>query len=175
MLGLIGAIWGIAGFLGLCLYAIFRLSPIVADSLQYELRWYHWLVMLGNMAMMAYYEGFKGFQRGYSPRVVARARHLISHPVLLHVALAPFFVMAYFYSSRRRIISAWVLTIAIVVLILLFTLLPKPWKGILDAGVVLGLSWGVVATVVIAIQTVIGTRTGDDPALPDRFSDHSPD
>ena len=166
-LGRVGWIWGLAGFLGLMVFAIVRLAPIALNSLQQSLDWRHWLVFGVNLVLMAYYEGYKGFQKGYSPRVVARAEHLRKHPTLLSVALAPAFCMAYFHATRRRLISAWVLTISIIILILLFTLLPEPWKGLLDAGVVLGLSWGVVATVIAAVQVVTGARAAANPELPE--------
>lgn len=165
-LGTLGWYWGLGGFLALLLFAIYRLAPIAANSLQQTLDWRHWMVFGVNLGFMAYYEGYKGFQKGYSPRVVARATYLRENPSWLPVLLAPFFCMAYFQATKRRIISAWVLTIAIVVLVLLFTQLPEPWKGLLDAGVVLGLSWGLLATLNEAVQVYLGRRQTVDPEMP---------
>ncbi len=166
-LGWIGWCWGLAGFLGLLVFAIVRLAPIAWQALQQSLGWAHWLVFGVNLVMMAYYEGYKGFQKGYSPRVVARAEYLRAHPGWLAVLLAPAFCMAYFHSTRRRMVSVWILTVTIVMLVVLIRLLPQPWRGLLDAGVVLGLSWGVVATVVAAVQVMSGAREPVNPDLPE--------
>ncbi len=50
------------------------------------------------------------------------------------------------------------LTLGIIVLILLVRLLPQPWRGILDAGVIVGLVWGFVALLIFAVQ---GLRSRD--------------
>ncbi|MCP4433050.1 MAG: hypothetical protein GY806_18915, partial [Gammaproteobacteria bacterium] len=47
-------------------------------------------------------------------------------------------------------------TLAIVVLILIFNQISQPWRGILDAGVVVGLSWGVISIVVYYFQAMAG-------------------
>lgn len=164
-LGWIGWAWGLAGFLALLVFAVYRLAPIAWHSLQQSLDWRHWLVFAVNTLLMAYYEGYKGFQKGYSPRVVSRAEYIRRHPRMLWVMLAPFFCMAYFHATRRRVVAAWVLTVSIMILILLFTLLPEPWKGLLDAGVVLGLSWGFVATVAAMLRVMAGGEPVD-PELP---------
>ena len=44
------------------------------------------------------------------------------------------------------------LTIAIVILIIVFHQLDQPWRGLLDAGVVVGLSWGIVTIVTSTIK-----------------------
>jgi hypothetical protein len=166
-LGWLGWFWGLAGFLAVLVYAIVRLAPIAWHSLQQPLGVAHWLVFGVNLLMMAYYEGYKGFQKGYSPRVVARAEYLRAHPRLLLVLLAPAFCMGYFHSTRRRMIAAWVLTVSIVILVILIRLLPQPWRGLLDAGVVLGLSWGLVATLAAAVQVMWGGRAPVNPELPE--------
>ncbi|MEW5961449.1 MAG: hypothetical protein AB1801_27335, partial [Chloroflexota bacterium] len=91
MIGLMGAIWGLAGFSLLLVYTIFQLTPMAIETFSYHLRWYHWLALGVNTILMAYYEGFRGFQKGLSPRVVARANYLIQHPHVLHSLLGPIF------------------------------------------------------------------------------------
>ena len=128
-------------------YSVYRLTPITLDAFALPLSWYHWLVLIVNTLFMAYSEGYRGFQKGYSPRLVSRALELrdIATPVTL--LLAPLYCMNYFAAETRRLVSAWVLTVAIILLIIVFHQLPQPWRGLLDAGVIVGLSWGFVATI----------------------------
>ncbi|MBT8446427.1 MAG: hypothetical protein KJO38_04710, partial [Gammaproteobacteria bacterium] len=51
------------------------------------------------------------------------------------------------------------------VLILLFRLLPQPWRGVMDFGVVVGLLWGLVATLTISIRALSTDQFSVDPEL----------
>ena len=144
-MGALGAIWGVAGLGLLLVTAIWRLSLMTLGAFQVELSWYHWLILAANVGFMAYAEGYKGFQLQFSPRFAARMRHLRENPTLLNVLLAPLFCMGYYQTTRRRLISVYVLTITIVLFILAFQLLSQPLRGLLDAGVVVGLSWGTLS------------------------------
>lgn len=144
-LGLIGSLWAICGFTLLISFAITRLSAIALDSLNYKLSWYHWAALLFSIVFMAYSEGYKGFQLKFSPRFAARCRHLRDEPTPLHVALAPLFCMCFFHTTRSRKIATVVLTLMILGFIQLAHLLPQPWRGILDMGVVTGLVWGLIS------------------------------
>ena len=150
--GTVAAVWGLGGFLALLLFAIYRLTPIAWQALEATLYWYHWLGFFINVAFMAYSEGYRGFQRRYSPRLIARVRHLLHKPTSLQLVLAPAFCMGYFGAGRRNAVSAWLLLAMIGVLIAVFQQLPQPWRGLLDAGVVVGLSWGLLATIVLVIK-----------------------
>ena len=165
-IGLIGAFWGIGGFALLLILAIYRLANITLQIGFDELLWYHWLVLIANLVFMAYSEGYRGFQQSYAPRVAARAHYLSRHPTLLRVLLAPLFCMGFFHAPRRRIVSAFVLTLGIIVLLLIFQRLPQPWRGLLDAGVVLGLAWGMIATVVFCLQAFIAGDFKHSPEVP---------
>ena len=139
LLGLGGAIWGVLGVVALLAYSLFRLWPCAVGTFEVPLTWYHWAALVVYVVFMAYSEGYRGFQQAFSPRVVARAKYLSQNPRPLHVALAPLFCMGYFYATRRRLIVVYVLTIFIVLLIVLIRLLDQPWRGIIDAGVLVGL------------------------------------
>lgn len=152
MTGLFGAIWGIAGVILLLGYAIVRLTPIVIEALGYELNWYHWGVLVINLLVVAYAEGYRGFQQGFSPRVAARAKYLSQHPNLWHSFLAPFYCLGYFQTTPRRQRATWLLTAGIILLILLVHRLAQPWRGIIDAGVVVGLAWGLVSLLIYSGQ-----------------------
>lgn len=154
MAGRFGAYWGVIGVCSLLIFAVYRLSVIALDSFEFSFLWYHWLIFVGNILFMAHSEGYKGFQKGFSPRVAARARYLKFNPDPIHVMFAPLFCMGYFHTTRRRLITAYALTLGIVVLVIIFNQISQPWRGILDAGVVVGLSWGVVSIVVYFVRAM---------------------
>jgi len=105
----------------------------------------HWLALAFSIIYMGYAEGYKGFHLGFAPRVVVRARYLADNPRPLHVLLAPLFCMGYIYATRKRQIISFALTIMIICFVLIARTMPQPWRGILDAGVVVGLSLGVLS------------------------------
>ena len=155
-LGWFGATWGVGGVLFLLGYAIWRLAPLAAEALRGPLGGLQWAVLVAFVLFMAYSEGYRGFQRAFSPRVAARARNLRDAPTLPRVVLAPLFCMAYFAAPRRRRIAAYAVTLGVVLLVILVQRLEQPWRGIVDAGVVLGLGWGFVATLVYAVRAMRG-------------------
>jgi len=148
----LGALWGLVGVLVLLGSAVFRLGPLAIDAFSYEFSWYHWASLALIVVVMAYAEGYRGFQQGFSPRVAARAKYLIDHPRGLNMIFAPFFCMGYFHATKRRKITSLSLTAGIIVLIVLVRLVSQPWRGIIDAGVVLGLVWGIVSLLVFSVQ-----------------------
>jgi len=105
----------------------------------------HWLALIFSVIYMAYAEGYKGFHLGFAPRVVVRARYLADNPRPLHVLLAPLFCMGYIYATRKRQILSFALTTMIICFVLIARSMPQPWRGILDAGVVVGLGLGVLS------------------------------
>lgn len=165
LVGWLGALWGIAGVSLLLLSAITRLSPRALEALTGGLDWLGWAVLVPWTLFMVFSEGYRGFQQGFSPRVAARARWLGAHPTATRVVLAPLFCMGFFQATRRRLITTWCLTTGIVGLILLVSLLPQPWRGIVDFGVVAGLLWGLVALWIFAAQAFFGSRFHWDPEL----------
>ncbi len=166
MTGMLGAIWGLAGVSLLLVSAIYRLTPLAADAFSHDLFWYHWLSLVFIIFFMAYAEGYRGFQQRFSPRVAARARYLRDHPAFLHALLAPFFCMGYFHASGRRKITSLSLTAGIIILIGMVRLVSQPWRGIIDAGVVTGLVWGVVSLWIFSIKAFGPGRFEYSPEVP---------
>ena len=165
--GLIGALWGLAGVSLLLASAVYRLAPIAMEGLRQDLRWQHWLFLIFVLFFMAYAEGYRAFQQGFSPRVAARARYLAERPNLLHGIFAPLFLMAYFHAPRRRMITSLSVTAGIIILIILVRLLSQPWRGIIDAGVVVGLLWGLAALLVYAVKAFTSDRFNYSPEVPE--------
>ena len=150
--------WGIAGVLMLLLFAVYRLAPMAFELTERELTAGQWFTLGFSVIYMAYAEGYRGFHRAFAPRVVVRALHLKNHPEPLHVLFAPIFCMGYIHATRRRQLFSIGLTLAILGFIFLARNLSQPWRGILDAGVVVGLGLGILS---ICHFTILAKR---DPA-----------
>ena len=151
-LGIGGAIWAVTGVAGILAWAIFRLSGIALGALEEPFAWYHWVAIGAFVPFMAWSEGLRGFQRRFSPRVAERAMRIRTTPTAARVIFAPLFAAGFFGGSRREQIGACLGTVAIIALVILVHRLDQPWRGILDAGVVTGLAWGVVATLALSAR-----------------------
>jgi len=163
-LGRAAATWAFVGWGGVLLYAIVRLGAIAAEALRQELTALHWTALLGNVVLLAWAEGYRGFQHRFSPRAAARVLHLRQHATPLTALLAPFFCVGYLGATKRMVRATWRGTALIGLLIVIVHQMPQPWRGITDAGVVVGLSWGLVSFVVLTWRAL---RTGRYPAAPE--------
>lgn len=145
VLGLCGAVWGVAGFSLILLDAINRLARMALVAFTEPLSVVHWISLAIIVVIMAYSEGYRGFQKSFSPRTAARAHDLYRNPELLSVVFAPAFCMGFFRATRGPLLFAWVGTLLIVLLIIALQATPQPWRGLVDVGVVVGLTWGLVS------------------------------
>jgi len=166
-LGTFAALWGLAGVSIIIGSAVYRLTPLAVDAFAYALLWYHWAALALIVLFMAYSEGYRAFQQGFSPRVAARARYLRQNPRALHAVLAPLFCMGFFYATTRRKITSISVTLGIIVLVVLVRLLPQPWRGIVDAGVVVGLVWGLAALFVFSFLALTSKAFHYSPEVPE--------
>lgn len=141
----LGFAWGVGGIVLLLVYAVFRLGPMALELATFELHNTHWIALVISVVYMAYAEGYKGFHRAFAPRVVARASYLSLNPRPVHVALAPVFCMGYIFATKRRKLMSFGLSAMILCFVLIARMLPQPWRGIVDAGVVTGLMLGIAS------------------------------
>src|SRR5262245_2697680 len=148
-------IWGVLGFAALLGQAIYRLSGVALAGLRMPFDAIHWAALTTWVVFAAWSEGYRAFQKQVAPRVVARAQYLTRHPRALFAALAPLYCMGLIHATRRRLVTSWCVLLGIVGLVIAVRQLHQPWRGIVDAGVVIGLAWGVVA---IAVYFVRGLR-----------------
>lgn len=155
-LGSFGAAWGVLGVLALLVSACVRMTPHALAALDAPLAAFHWVFLAGWVVFMAYTEGLRGFHRAFSPRVVARARALAEHPTPLRVALAPLYCMSLFDAEPRRMWISRTLVVGIVLLVVLVRQLDQPWRGLLDAGVIVGLGLGTASVVWHAARALNG-------------------
>lgn len=167
--------WGVFGFLFLLGQAIIRLVPLSLEPFQMEgLAWWHYVLYGLSVVCMAYSEGYKGFHLKAAPRIVARAMHLARHPRPLFVVLAPLFCMSLFHATRRRLITSWVFYSALILVIVAVRQLPQPWRGIIDAGVVTGLSVGMLSVLFFLIRALDGIAPPVLPDIPDGLPSQRP-
>jgi len=158
--------WGVGGVLLLCGRAVWALVPKVIQAFEHSLTPLQIGAALGWMGFMAYFEGYRGFQKAFAPRVVARTQYLARNPTALELLLAPMFAMGLIRATKKRLLVSWWLLIGVTFLVLMVRLLPQPWRGLIDAGVVLGLSWGCLAIVAWCVATWRGIENPISRDLP---------
>lgn len=148
----LGYWWGISGVIGILAFAIYRLTPYAVEALSGGLTaWQISLLILWSVFMVAS-EGYDGFYKRLSPRILKRASLLKQQGTPLQLLLAPAYCLSYFSDTRRRVVIAYTVIGLIVVAVVIVHQLPQPWRGIIDCGVVLGLCGGVIAIIVRLFQ-----------------------
>lgn len=158
--------WGAGGVVLSLLDAIVRLSRVAHDGLS------HGMLARPQLAftivwtvVIVYGEGYRAFGSVLAPRMAARLLHLSREGTLRQKLLAPMHALSLFDTPPRRLLSAWLLVVGIVTIVLIVRKLPQPWRGSVDLGVVLALSWGAIA---IVRECVLAWRAGAgrvDPEL----------
>ena len=169
-------LWGVLQVVYILTKAIKRLFPVAMQPiLQKDLLPFQW-AMYGLWSIyMMYTEGYKAFQLKFSPLVVERsfglAKTISERPAtilqslisILSIVLAGPYSMGLFCAPRRRMIIGWSLTAGVFSLVKIVKLLPYPYRSIVDAGVVAGLSYG---TLSICFLTVKALLFGSPLSLP---------
>ena len=167
MVGVLGAVWGIGGLSLLFGSALFRLYPYAQELCGTEFKWIHWAALAASLVFMGYAEGYKGFHLKFSPRCAARALYLRKNPTVARVLFAPLFCIGFFHAARKRKIVAYSLTTMIVLLVVMVRKLDQPWRGIVDAGVLLGLGWGLVSVWIFSVKAFLGKDYDVSPETPE--------
>jgi hypothetical protein len=156
--------WAVLGVVLMLLQAVIKLGIVAADPFVSGsgLTPLESAVCAAWVLANIYAEGYRGFQKAFVPRTVARAFHLAAEPRPLFVLLAPLYAMALFHARPRRLAVSWALVAFIVLAVVFIRRLPAPWRSIVDAGVVAGLVWGTVTL----LTTFVRALRGDVPAYP---------
>jgi len=155
----IAVLWGLTGITYVFAAAIIRLTPYAQESLGSDLSLFQWALLLLWCAYMIITEGYAGFQKRLAPRVASRLIHLLDKPKLVDMILAPLFCMGYFRAPKKRLIVTWTVTVGIVLLVVLVRHLSQPWRGIVDLGVVLGLTYGLVTIYYCFVRALVDRET----------------
>jgi len=147
------ASWGLLGVCCLLLQALWRITPIAMEPWdEGMLSPLEMLICAVWVVFNVYAEGHRAFYLRFSPRVVSRAFFVACHGRWHERLLAPLYCMSFFSATRRGMIVAWAMVIGIVTLVVLVHQLSQPWRGIVDAGVVAGLGWGLGSLVVWSVR-----------------------
>lgn len=163
---IVSSFWGTGGVLYILAKAIKRVLPIALEPFkegaiamsQFELGAY-----VLTCLWFAYVEGYKGFQQKFSPLVVKRSFTLIpgrNGTKWWHYVLAPFYSMGLVHATKKRSIVSWSVTIGVTLIVAAVKKLPYPWRNIIDAGVVVGLTWGSLSILLLYIKSWV---TGQVP------------
>ena len=163
---ILGPLWGFIGVSFLLLFAIWRLAPRAWEAMSSGLTGLQWGILGVWTLFMAVGEGYRGFQKRFSPRTAARIRYLRDHPSPIRTVLAPLFCMGYFHATRKVRITSVCLTLGIVILVVLVSFSPQPWRGIIDFGVVVGLAWGWISFLLYTVQALASESFAHSPETP---------
>lgn len=150
----VGFIWAVVGITTLLTFAIVRMSLHAANLFRGQLSGSEWFVLIIWVAAMAYAEGYRGFQRRFSPRFAARTLHLVAHPRLMDVLLAPLFCTGYYRAAKNRLLTTWSVTLAIILLVVFMNNTSQPWRNIISTGVLVGLFYGLVTVLYFTFQAI---------------------
>lgn len=169
------SMWGSFGMVYILVKAIKRVLPIALEPFtkaegvvpltQFQLAAY-----ILTCLWFAYVEGYKGFQLKFSPLVVSRSFTLTPSSPIHHILLGPLYSMALFHATKKRMIVSWSVSIGVAAIVAAVKRLPYPWRNIVDAGVVVGLSWGTISILGgYIISSITGIAPIDvDPQLPEK-------
>lgn len=158
--------WGTLGVCGLLAFSVQRLTLRAWQVFDNPMDIGYWLGLSLWVVFMAYSEGYKGFQKSFSPRVAARLLWLAEHPRGWLLVLAPIYAMGLIYATPKRLLVSYCILFMVIGLIITASFIPYPWRNILDFGVAVGLLWGTLATFWAITQAVIHTKAEANPDLP---------
>ena len=163
--------WGMMGVAAFILRALLTLTPIALEPIQNgSLSSWHWVLLCGWVVFNVYAEGYRGFHRSFSPRVVGRAMALGDSRSWLRVLFAAPYCMGLFDAPRRILIRSWVLVFAIIGIVIFVRQLAQPWRGIIDAGVVVGLGTGLLSMLFLFARAIADKGNGYDNARAESLS-----
>ncbi|MBL4761111.1 MAG: hypothetical protein JKY93_00255 [Gammaproteobacteria bacterium] len=157
--------WGLLGVTVFLMSAVIRVLPsweevsTAGGPLTYAL-----LVFL--LAVMGYLEGYRGFYKGFSPRVVSRSKALTGQTKSVYWVLAPLFCMGFIGSSRLRKVGLIVVTLCIVGLVFWVKGLPQPWRWVIDLSVAVALFGGTLSIIWLAYRDWDKEGYLCDPEIP---------
>jgi len=167
---LFSSAYGTGGVMYILIKAIRRVLPIALQPFakgSIPLSQFQFGAYISVCLWFAYVEGYKGFQTKFAPLVVSRAFTLEpGYSKIHHFIFAPFYSMGLFHATKKRMTISWGVTMGVAFIVGAVKRLPYPWRNIIDAGVVAGLSWGCVSIFLQYLRAVVNGKVPTDPALP---------
>jgi hypothetical protein len=161
--------WGVIQVIAILANAVKRLLPIALQPFkQNDLNIYQWSAYVLWSIYMGYTEGYQAFQQKFSPLVVKRAYGLSENKSILNLLFAGPYSMGLFGATKKRMIVSWSISVGVFGLISIVKKLSYPYRNIIDAGVVVGLTYGASSIIVSFIKTIWTGKAPDcDACLPD--------
>ena len=157
--------WGLIGVTAFLMSAVFRVMPDWGDvRTANEPLAYGLLVIL--LPLMGYFEGYRGFYKGFAPRVVSRSKALTIQTKPMYRVLAPLFCMGFIGSTCRRKMGLAIVTLCIVGLVFGVKGLPQPWRWVIDLSVAVALFSGTLSIVWLAYRDWNKEGYLCDPEIP---------
>lgn len=163
--------WGILQVVSIVGNAIRRVLPIAMQPFEEDnLKPFEWALYVTWSFYMIYMEGYKAFQCKFSPLVAKRAFKLVDHASPLNIVFAGPYSMGMMDSTKKRKYISWGVTAGVFGIVKVVKMLPYPYRSIVDAGVVAGLSYGTVSILYFASKAMLGIPIDIDPEFPDKGS-----
>ena len=103
-----------------------------------------WMAFIVITALFVYGEGVRALQMKYMPYVLRRIAQLPGESAVNQI-LAPLYAFSLIGAERRVLVKAWAGTAAIVAAVIIVRQFSEPWRGIVDFGVAMALTWGLIA------------------------------
>lgn len=171
---IISSLWASSGVVYILMKAVKRVMPIAMEPFQQgaavPLTSFQLGAYVATCLYFAYIEGYKGFQLKFAPLVVKRSFTIQPRfSTFHHTLFAPFYAMGLFHATKKRKIVSWSVSIGVAGIVAVVKRFPYPWRNIVDAGVVVGLSWGTLCIVIGYVKALLngGDVGGVDAALPE--------
>jgi hypothetical protein len=166
-LGAVAAFWGVGFHVALLIVAVTQLLRAALSGLAAaDPAPSTWMLSAASVAVLCYFQGYRGFQRGFSRLVVARAAHLSRHPTPWHALVAPLHVCGLVHATARRRVATAAIFVVMPALAVGVSRLPEPLHAAIDLGVAAGLTWGLAAMVWLASRAAAGRPPGSPLDLP---------
>lgn len=145
-------IYSIGGVIAIFSSAIYRLYPHVHESFSYEFSALNWFVLIVYLIIMIVGKGYFALHRSFVPRVIDRSEFLINNGNLLDKLLAPLYCMGFFKAPKKRMIISYLMISIIISFIVSASKISQPWRGIIDSGVIIGLSLGIFSLLLLGFK-----------------------
>lgn len=161
-----GQIWGLCGVLIFLLSAVWRILPDMHDVFAEQNGLEPYAAVSILLPIMVYLEGYRGFYKRFTPRVVSRGKALVYQDNHIHQILAPLFCMGFIGSTIRRKFGLTIVTMSIVGLVFVVRELSQPWRWVVDLSVAVALLFGVVSIIWVAFNDWSTDQFLCDPEVP---------
>lgn len=157
------SLWAVIALSAALLEAIYRLGARAASVIFAGLSAQQWVWLLVIVALFVWAEGVRALHGRFVPGVLERLPVLSPFP--LAIVLAPFEALGLLKAPAKTRLRALATVAAIVAAVLVVRQLPEPWRAMIDAGVAVALSVGVVS---LLVRSLSQTRQSDAVPAPER-------